>query len=75
MEDSKYKFFNDVKKKEKKEKTLQERIKERAKMDRDRQEKELSKDNDSLFKFEDGGVPCKKQKRLTALAKLAKLGK
>lgn len=80
MEESKYKFFNDVRggEKKKKKKTLQERIEERAQRERQNQKGELSKDNDSFFNFEDGGVPCdkkKKKQRLAALAKLAKSGK
>lgn len=72
MKDSKYKFFNDVKPKDKK-KSLKDRMEERDKENRDRLERGLPKM--SKYGYEDGGVPCKKKKKLAALAKLAKLDK
>lgn len=71
-------FRNDSDKKKKKEKSYDEGLRERmANMSPEKrravEEKILRQKNQT--DFEDGGVPCKKEKRLAALAKLAKSGK
>lgn len=71
-------FKDDSDEKKKKEKSYAEGLRERmANMSPEKRRviEEKIRRQRNQTDFEDGGVPCKKKKRLAALAKLAKSGK